>query len=55
MNSHSKYVAIISGVTLLASRVYQVVEGAITSLAINVILPTVKSVPQTGCSKVLLT
>jgi len=50
--SHSKYAAIISGFTLLASREYQVVlEGVTTSLAINVILLTVKSVPQPGCFK----
>jgi len=54
--SHSKYAAIISGFTLLASREYQVVlEGVTTPLAINVILLTVKSVPQPGCLEVLLT
>ena len=56
LHSYSKYAAIISGFTLLAGREYQVVlEGVTTSLAINVILLTVKSLPQPGCLKVLLT
>jgi hypothetical protein len=56
LHSHSEYAVVISGFALLASRVYQVVEGATISLAlpchaINVLLVTVKSLPQLGCVK----